>query len=671
VDGTLPASAYTWQVDFYSSGLPTPFYLFEVPGPFYTVSGVTGGSFQIPNDNSNTPSTFYRITLKVTDSLGLTTTVTRDIHPNLTSWTVASNVAGSLVSVDGTLRTTPYTTTDVVGVKHVLMALPTQNLGGTRYRFNVWADGSDLDDSFTSGASPATYTQILDPATTAIPAGWTSADVGSPLMAGTTDYSAADATFYVDGSGSDIYGAKDQFHYTYQTLTGDGTIIARVRYQWNTDPWAKAGVMFKETPTAGATWIDALVTPDVSPNTPNINGVGCDVDGCGAPLPPIIPTVGNGVRVQYSPNSSITPVPVPGYAFPNKWLKMQRAGNTFSSFQSNDGVTWTLIGRKTLTMAATATVGLFVTSHNIGQLSSVGFDNVSVTGAVTLPPNDFSISANPATASAVAGSVGSTSINTAIVSGTAETVTLAASGLPAGVTAGFAPTSVTAGGSSSLSLSVSGSVAPGTYPITVTGTAPSASHATTVNLTVTPAGGLPAPWLDTDVGAPSPAGSASYTGGVFTVNGSGADIFGTSDQFNYVYQNTTGNGTIIARVTSETNPGSANDKAGVIWKASTTAGSPYILIGVNYQGLVKVQYNFNGTVTASTYTFPNAWMKLVRSGSTFTAYLSPDGLTWTQILSKSLTTIPTAATVGLFEVSHKVGTLGTATFDNVGFVAGP
>jgi hypothetical protein len=110
----------------------------------------------------------------------------------------------------------------------------------------------------------------------------------------------------------------------------------------------------------------------------------------------------------------------------------------------------------------------------------------------------------------------------------------------------------------------------------------------------------------------------------------------------------------------------------VIWKASTTAGSPYILIAVSYTGLVKVQYNFSGSVTTSTYTFPNAWMKLVRSGSLFSAYLSPDGVTWTSVLAnQSLPTIPTAATVGLFECSHKTGVLGTATFDNVSFTPGP
>ena len=72
-------------------------------------------------------------------------------------------------------------------------------------------------------------------------------------------------------------------------------------------------------------------------------------------------------------------------------------------------------------------------------------------------------------------------------------------------------------------------------------------------------------------------GSASYANGVFTVNGGGADIWGGSDQFNYVSQPLTGDGSIVARVTSQsdTDPWA---KAGVMIKQSTATGSPYALL---------------------------------------------------------------------------------------------
>jgi hypothetical protein len=63
-------------------------------------------------------------------------------------------------------------------------------------------------------------------------------------------------------------------------------------------------------------------------------------------------------------------------------------------------------------------------------------------------------------------------------------------------------------------------------------------------------------------------------------------------------------------------------------------------------------------------------MKLTRAGNTFTAYVSADGVTWTEVLSKTLA-INTSATAGLLVNSHNATTLGTATFDNVSFTPGP
>jgi regulation of enolase protein 1 (concanavalin A-like superfamily) len=276
--------------------------------------------------------------------------------------------------------------------------------------------------------------------------------------------------------------------------------------------------------------------------------------------------------MQYNFTGSKTATNLAGFSSPNKWLKLQRTGNTFTSWESTDGNTWTQIGSTSVTMNSNVTIGLFVTSHNIGQYSSVAFDNVQVTTQAPPPPP----------------------------------------------------------------------------------------------------GPLPTPWSDTDVGSPAISGSASYANGVFTVNGAGADIYGTNDQFNYVNQPVggDGNGTLIARVTSQTNT-SSNAKAGIMFKQSTTAGSPYILITVTPgTSSFKVQYNFNGSTGGGTYTFPNAWMKLTRVGNTFTAYVSADGVTWTQVVSKSVT-MNTNATAGLFECSHNASALGTATFDNVSFTPGP
>ncbi len=103
--------------------------------------------------------------------------------------------------------------------------------------------------------------------------------------------------------------------------------------------------------------------------------------------------------------------------------------------------------------------------------------------------NDFSISASPASLSIAQGSSGSSTIHTSVVSGSAGTVSLTASVSPSGPGVSLSPTSVTAGNSSTLSVSVGSSVATGTYTVTVTGSEGSASHSTSVTVSVNSTGG--------------------------------------------------------------------------------------------------------------------------------------------------------------------------------------
>ncbi|GGU27642.1 hypothetical protein GCM10010178_19820 [Lentzea flava] len=103
------------------------------------------------------------------------------------------------------------------------------------------------------------------------------------------------------------------------------------------------------------------------------------------------------------------------------------------------------------------------------------------------PSADFSVSVSPASGSVAAGSAVSATVQTRTVSGEPQTVQLSASGLPSGATASFSPASVTTGGSSTLTISTTASVASGTYPITITATG-SGSRTATFSLTVTGVG---------------------------------------------------------------------------------------------------------------------------------------------------------------------------------------
>lgn len=106
-------------------------------------------------------------------------------------------------------------------------------------------------------------------------------------------------------------------------------------------------------------------------------------------------------------------------------------------------------------------------------------------GCTGTPAPDFSLSASPASGSVNPGGTVTTTIQSAVVTGAAQTVSLAASGLPTGATAAFAPASVTAGGSSVLTVSTTGSTPAGTYPVTVTGTGTAATRTTSFSLVVT------------------------------------------------------------------------------------------------------------------------------------------------------------------------------------------
>jgi hypothetical protein len=99
--------------------------------------------------------------------------------------------------------------------------------------------------------------------------------------------------------------------------------------------------------------------------------------------------------------------------------------------------------------------------------------------------DDFSLTPSPSSVTIGQGGSGGTTVNTAVTSGSAQTVSLSSSGEPFGTTVSFSPASVTAGGSSSMTIDVGSGTPVGTFPITVLGTGSSVSHTTTVNLTVT------------------------------------------------------------------------------------------------------------------------------------------------------------------------------------------
>ncbi|TAK96204.1 MAG: DUF1349 domain-containing protein, partial [Verrucomicrobia bacterium] len=180
---------------------------------------------------------------------------------------------------------------------------------------------------------------------------------------------------------------------------------------------------------------------------------------------------------------------------------------------------------------------------------------------------------------------------------------------------------------------------------------------------------LPFPWVAQDVGSVGVAGNAAFTysNNVFSLTGSGSDIWNTADAFRFVYVPVTGNCTVVARVLSLQYV-DVWSKAGVMIRESLNANSAHAFVAVTPGNGVAWQYRSTtgGNSSNNNTTGLNApyWVRLVRSGNTFTGYRSPDGTNWTQIGSTTIN-MASAVYAGLALTSHNNSTSCTVTFDNV------
>lgn len=189
----------------------------------------------------------------------------------------------------------------------------------------------------------------------------------------------------------------------------------------------------------------------------------------------------------------------------------------------------------------------------------------------------------------------------------------------------------------------------------------------TLNITVVNT--LPSGWAGTDVGSPGIAGSASETSGTYSVSGSGADIWATADSFHFVANNLTGDGEIRARITSQTNT-DPSAKAGVMIRNGSGAGATHATMlltpgnGFSFQSRTAAAGSSTMTAGPASNPAPNNWVRLTRSGTLLTGYVSSDGTTWTQVGTTTIT-MSSSVSAGLAVTSHNNAVLGTVTFDNV------
>ena len=194
-------------------------------------------------------------------------------------------------------------------------------------------------------------------------------------------------TYTMTGGGADIWNQADEFHYAFKTLTGAGSIIAKVLSVDNTDPWVKAGVMIRETLDPGSKFAAVYITPT--------NADGTATNGCRFQVR--TNTDGNATS-DSSPNMVATPEQLAITA--PYWIKLERdvAGN-FRGYYSSDGVNWqSLVLRPSISMGSNIYIGLALTSHDAAVTGEAKFSGVTTTGTVTgqWQSQDIGISSNSA-----------------------------------------------------------------------------------------------------------------------------------------------------------------------------------------------------------------------------------------------------------------------------------
>jgi regulation of enolase protein 1 (concanavalin A-like superfamily) len=183
-------------------------------------------------------------------------------------------------------------------------------------------------------------------------------------------------------------------------------------------------------------------------------------------------------------------------------------------------------------------------------------------------------------------------------------------------------------------------------------------------------GAVPSPWTNGDVGAVGLSGSASYSNGVYTVTGAGANVWGTQDAFQYVYRSFAGDGTITARVTSIENTNSYA-KAGIMLRGALSSGAKDVALDVRPNGSIEfLSRSGDGgstTLVATAGQTPPAWLRLTRTGTTVTAYVSQNGSSWKTVGSVQA---GSTAYAGLFVSSHNTADRNTSVFDSVTVASG-
>ncbi|HSV14191.1 MAG TPA: Ig-like domain-containing protein [Tepidisphaeraceae bacterium] len=333
---------------------------------------ITGTSY---NDTA-APSgavTFYHLTAVDTSNNESTTPANANaLRPNPTDTTPPATPTnfGAVGSAGGvSLTWSANTEPDLAGYN--LYRAPTA--GGTFVKLNTtgFLTGVTYNDT-TAPAGQMSFYQLTavdtsanestPPATASasvpVQSTFTSADIGNPPIAGSTTTITPGSDYDMAASGANINGTADQFRYVYKQVSGDFDVKVQIASLSNgdgtTSGYARAGIMVRTDLSAGSAnlYTFTLAGP--------FGFITTDRPTAGA-------TTTQSAAISNNPA-------------PQKWVRMVRVGDTYTTYASIDGTTWNPIGPAvTVPLGQTVYLGMAATSHQTDHLVIAKFR--SFTGA--------------------------------------------------------------------------------------------------------------------------------------------------------------------------------------------------------------------------------------------------------------------------------------------------
>jgi hypothetical protein len=539
-------------------------------------------------------------------------------------------------------------------------------------------------------------------------------------------------SFTIQCEGSDIWNAADGCNFASQQVSGDFDIVVQVLDITHADTWSKAGLMVRQSLDAGSREWCIITTPNSADNIQSADASGYGVNNIlsycrnAQDAASVAWTTGdsNGNGVGYA---NKTP------QYPNVWLRLKRVGQVLTSFYSVDGFHWVPSSTDNPSLVGDATplvdpvyVGICQTSHandanavawtSLARVSEDDYANYNAS-YVEMPAVQPVPAVNTATP-AIAFATYYTNNN--LVAGPEQVVDLKFNKTmnPASLLAatykvsGLTVTGVTVYTNESVNISPTSQAVSNNYSsvlLTVTGTPSSPLNITVTGaqdywgtaLTANTASASLCALINQDIGT---LGADPAVPGVMWVNGpnsytiqcEGSDIWNNADGCNFSYTELTGDFDVVVRVTDNTHASNWS-KAGLMVRESLAANSREwsiindpdsadgIMSNDGATGASDIEINCRNTTAAGTGgwqvvtngmvpAYPNAWVRLQRTGTQLAAYFSTNGTAWVQggwddpTTVGAKTALPNTVYVGICQTAHNNDQVPPPPLGNLAFL---